>query len=876
MTAKLALQFIEIDLDRCANTYGTAPCTASIPATGDVKCFNSKRTCQDVPNFINDPVTLRFAASVDYLPFEIECVPSILSINFDPATLSLGDDLGQRATLTAIFNDAPDSDTGPGGDNYLADRTYNPFEQGSYWGKFRARHPYVRARAMRWITGFVPASFSTSYANGVPLPDDILDDQATRHFVIESFTGPTPKAEFTIVGKDILKLADGDRALAPAPSHGFLSADINSAVLALTLSPAGIGDLEYPTGTPDDYYVSIGGKEIVKVTSRAGNVLTIVRAQLGTAAAAHTAQDLVQLVLRYESADPANIIADLFETYAGVSSAYIPIAAWQLETTTFLNRLYTATIAIPISVNTLVSEIIQQAALAVWWRDDEQTIGLQVLRGIDTTAAEYSETNYLADSLAVTEQPDKRVSQVLVYFAQINPLTSLTDAANYGSRGGAIDEEAEDNYGSAAIKQIFSRWIPAGGRAIADRLGDLILARFVDPPRRFNLSALRDSNPVDPAMARGFRLLGRTIQDEQGAATYAPIEVTRVNPGPDVVTVQAEEMLFVAPASEARNVTFDFNVNNVNLRTAHDLLYTTAAAGDHVVCTVLTDVIIGSTSTALPAFDVGSWPTANTTGKRTSGSPILTNIADTSTYTAGMGVIGSAGIPAGAKILTVDSPTQITLDKNATSGAATVTTLTITLVIITLDVRGRLQGRGGNAGRGGDAYIVFGVPGGFISDGFVGDVGGPALKTRVAISLLATVAEIWGGGGGGGGGGGVTNGGSWGGGGGAGGGQGSDPGIYSGGGSGTDGTGSIGSSGTSEAQGLGGVGVSTSPGMFSGAGGQGGGAGLSGSSGNSSVSPTDPAGETAGGLGGAPGSAIDGVSYMAVTGTGDIRGPQIN
>src|SRR5207253_22113 len=53
-------------------------------------------------------------------------------------------------------------------------------------------------------------------------------------------------------------LADGDRALAPATSNGFLVADITDTATALTLSPAGVGNDEYPaTG-----YVAIGGSEI--------------------------------------------------------------------------------------------------------------------------------------------------------------------------------------------------------------------------------------------------------------------------------------------------------------------------------------------------------------------------------------------------------------------------------------------------------------------------------------------------------------------------------------------------------------------------------------------------------------------------------------
>ena len=52
-------------------------------------------------------------------------------------------------------------------------------------------------------------------------------------------------------------------------------------------------------------------------------------------------------------------------------------------------------------------------------------------------------------------------------------------------------------------------------------------------------------------------------------------------------------------------------------------------------------------------------------GTMTSGSAIVTALTDTSAMETGMFVQGS-GVPAGAKILTVDSGTQITLDANAT------------------------------------------------------------------------------------------------------------------------------------------------------------------------------------------------------------------
>ena len=53
-------QYVEIDLDYCANTAGVAPCTAS--QTGDAKCFNTYATCNDTANFNLTTKTYRFCS----------------------------------------------------------------------------------------------------------------------------------------------------------------------------------------------------------------------------------------------------------------------------------------------------------------------------------------------------------------------------------------------------------------------------------------------------------------------------------------------------------------------------------------------------------------------------------------------------------------------------------------------------------------------------------------------------------------------------------------------------------------------------------------------------------------------------------------------
>lgn len=560
-------------------------------ATGVRKCFNSLGTCQDRLHFTNDPVTMRFAMPTDYLPRDVEIVAACVDgVSFTPAVVSLGKNLGQRASLSVSFFDFKHSDTGPGFDPYRLERPYDPWTLGTFWGKFRARQPFLRGRNLRVIRGL--------------LGEDIAD-MDTRHYIIESFNGPDMQGRYSITAKDVLKLADGDRAQAPLVSQGFLTAELAADGTSATLNPSGIGNLEYPASG----YVAIGGKEIVAFT-RSSDTLTLTRAQFETEAVVHDAGDRVQLCLQYSGEDPGDIIADLLENYAGVPAGYIPISQWNAETSAFLRRLYSSLIAEPTSVNSLISELIEQAALALWWDDSAQIIRLQVLRQISTEADDYGDENVLQGTLGITEQPDARISQIWTYFAQVNPLKAVTDADNFRSIAALVDLESETDYGSPAIVKVFSRWIPAGGRAVAERLNDIKIGRFRTAPRKFTFSLFR-RGPENPALGGGYQLNAWPIQDPTGARDSVPIQITRLNPSSDAYGIEAEEMRFVTFDEDDlsnRLIIYDSALNNVNLRTTHDLLYPPPVDGDEVACIVEANVVIGSVSTALPAFNLGDWP----------------------------------------------------------------------------------------------------------------------------------------------------------------------------------------------------------------------------------------------------------------------------
>ena len=153
-------------------------------------------------------VTWRWTRPTEGAPKAIEAIPSIVGISLTPATISLGENLGQRATLTVTFRDH----------RHIFDG--EPFDRGTFWGKWRARYGLrVRGEPLRWIRGVAGQS---------------LAEMETWHFVVESVSGPTPDGTYTITAQDVLKLADDDRALAPRPSRGFLVSSIAAGDTAAT------------------------------------------------------------------------------------------------------------------------------------------------------------------------------------------------------------------------------------------------------------------------------------------------------------------------------------------------------------------------------------------------------------------------------------------------------------------------------------------------------------------------------------------------------------------------------------------------------------------------------------------------------------------
>ena len=616
--------FIEIDVDRCTRVYGVSPCTAAVGVTGTRKCYNTLATCQDTANYNAEPQTLRFAVAGDELN-EIDdasapAIPSVVSVSHNPARIRLGEDLGERASVTVSFTDHPDSDLTT--DPYIAERPNPP---GTYWGRFRARHKYILGRPLRWINQYVGgAEFGGTELEIVWGSDPVVwntepvvfvvQNRQVRNYIIESISGPDVNGNVSIVAKDVLKLADGARTQVPRLSTGTLTVDITNVETSIVLSPAGIGDLEY-----DGVELIAINDEVLRVTVRSGNTLTVERGAEFTEADAHEEGDSVQAVKVYTGLRATDIVYDLLVNQAGIPADIIDLSAWTADYDLFINKLYSARIAEPTPARTLISELMEQAGFALFVDEIANEIKFVPLRALATPASNVSDDRMIAGSLRFSDQPDRRISQVWVYYGQRNPLEKLDEAKNFSVARLDIDLAAEspDQYGQPAIRKIYSRWITRALPDNAKEAADLLIERFRNAPQRFNFALQVPESGSTPDVGQSINLFSRVIQDDAGNEVSVPVTIISRQDDWRGYQIEGEEFRIqpLDPDAPDEITLPDFDetaTSNTVLRDVYDASRALPPTADTIIRFIVPSTVTVGGVVFGPTISTGSWPAGAT------------------------------------------------------------------------------------------------------------------------------------------------------------------------------------------------------------------------------------------------------------------------
>lgn len=492
---KRAFQMVELHLPRCTRTYGVAPCMASLAGveyddsvtsyddativydsaeTGSKKCFNTFATCQDTDNFLPATVVYRFATGrIQGVqePGEPPIFPTLSKVDTAATILTPGQGLGVRASVNCSIVDHPWTDIFT--DPYLADRTYNPENQGTFWGRFLARNKYYLNRVLKVVTGF--------YEDDGETVD--LASCYTRTYLISKISGPGANGGVTIEAKDPLKLADGEKRQWPVASQAKLVATLTVGVFTFdVIDPAfQLSYMLVPGTLALQPYIRIDS-EILKVTSAAslGPGLIQLTVSRGTAgipsfynvslnlAAQHEAGVVVQVCRLYDAVPVQTAVYELLRSGAALDAAYLPVADWTTAMAG-LGWTFSALLEGPTPVKDLLAEITRLGVL-IWWDDRSAAVQMKPLRFQETLVPEIRDDNaIIAESVKVTDDVSKLATESWIYFGEATPVGNRKLLQSYRALNIAIDTDAEspNAYGSPQILEVRTRWIPLSNPAMA-------------------------------------------------------------------------------------------------------------------------------------------------------------------------------------------------------------------------------------------------------------------------------------------------------------------------------------------------------------------------------------------------------------------------
>lgn len=485
-------------------------------------CFNTRKQCQDTPNYDKTTKEYIFSQPRSSLPKAISTESTIYpliegKVNKSGTSTTAGSGLGKRSIVRVKLKDMPHHDRGI--DPYVANRTYTPKDQGTFWGKFLKRNPYYEGRTLKVYYGYIGETFSWS-------------DFEIQEYDITDIDGVN-NGYVTITAKDALIRTYDNKSQYPALSEGELLANITDSATSATLTPTGIGDSDYPaSGT-----LSLG-KEACLFT-RAADVLTLTRAQWGTVAASHSAGDTVQICAVWDGTPSTDNVTDaLYEilvTGAGLPSSFIPTADWDIEQDLWLSGATVKGILMkPESIEKVIAEWSEVFMFDIWWDATAQEVKIKALSPEPSGATINTLTEGASikqGSLKVVRKSKERVTEVRCYFNKTN-YSDDDKPEKFGSAQFSIDASraGADKYDGNQIKTITSRWFEAGANAA--QLTGRLLARFADTPEYVTFM-LDNKDHGKMAMAGRLEIDSWQFQDAMGATESRKFQVLEINPKDD-------------------------------------------------------------------------------------------------------------------------------------------------------------------------------------------------------------------------------------------------------------------------------------------------------------------------------------------------------
>ena len=519
---KYKVELVDVVLDVCKWSFGSAPCAAAIGSGGvTARCYNTYSTCPAKASYsqLYGGRTYRFARADGPLLPGVEAHRIIESITPVPGSgIDEAAGLGGIGKVTIKLRDFLDTVDVP--DPY---RTLREVREGPFLAKLEARNAYYQGRPVLVYTGFLD-------------PDGTLNIGGMRiqRYVLEDIKFGA-KGEVTITAKEPQKLLD--RAMLPVPTSAELAADMTAGDLSFTLRSG------HSITETADFWVKIDD-EIMKVGARTGDACTGLTRQYtgtGTVAAAHDADTKVQVGYVGEGVRiDAAVVAAL--TSSGIDPSLIDSATFATTVARWLtNHYYTWFYFDPKPAMKRVVDFLRAGSAFGFWDSEAQVFRFDVMhpRTPDQDVSTFTATgNLTSRPVEVTRLQERQKTRCLILYAlrdwSKDPEAEETQANEYQRIQGHLDLGAESaNARNAVLPEvIIAPFCPATMQAELQSMAFRFVNRNVIPPRsvKFGLEA-RDGHELRPGTL--VEIECPELIDESGAQVATECLIAQKTPAKD-------------------------------------------------------------------------------------------------------------------------------------------------------------------------------------------------------------------------------------------------------------------------------------------------------------------------------------------------------
>lgn len=497
MTERILSQVVELDLPRCQNVYGVAPCTAA--GAAGTECYNTFATCQDKENYTPGVQTVRFVGLGSPIDPTAPGRPYISRLSRAVTELNPEEGLARRSASTVSMVDETCSDVEF--DPYIATRPAKA--SGTFWTRLLARTKNYPGRFARIKQAYMDHGVFGAYS--------------TELYVIDKIAGPTSGGDITITLKDVTSLADQSQT--PTPTSGKLSLDLQVSDLVINLSAGDGTQYNDPTVTGNPEFVRIGD-EIIRYGSIVGDTLVLptssYRAQFGTTGQSSSqsstdttsasAGDGVQQCRVWIDEPWSNVVMDILND-AGIDDTYIDVAGIQSEDATWLGVDYRVTrcVSDPQGCSELMSDLLSAAQAMLWWDPEAQLIKVKVFAPqspSQVVSFQYDENKNLLDkSVSIERKDDLRITLTAAYYGLRTAVVNVDESKNYkfGEVAVDIDAESANEYDARIVQTFYAPWYNDANEQGMRTHVRRYLARHRDAPQDLSF----DLDPKDKAVQIG-------------------------------------------------------------------------------------------------------------------------------------------------------------------------------------------------------------------------------------------------------------------------------------------------------------------------------------------------------------------------------------